>query len=738
MRYFKYLWSWFFPQLAFKLVPKQHLLATEGEFIWQANGNDPFFYLRPYFSLPKGWYMLHIELAADVGRMPVKLYCDYGQGFSEEHSISVSVATNALTKRVCYFAKQPKRIRFDPAEQACRFTVKRFSLVKLTQGKAKQLMHKKLAANAGSLVLDGSLLNLYANYSKVLSGKHHSATYEQWQTANELALSAKEITQGIAAFKNTPVVSIILPTYNTKVAFLQDCIESVLAQSYPHWQLCIADDASTDNEVLALLAKYHEQDQRILVTYRQENGHICKASNSALSLATGEWVILLDHDDTLAEHALYYLISAINETPNAQLLYSDEDKINEQGERFAPHFKSSWNRDLFYSHNYITHLSCIKHALLSKIGGFKAGVEGAQDYDVLLRCISQIGDKQIVHIPRVLYHWRAAVGSTALSAKQKTYTTNAGLKALTDYFTKTNIPVEVNKLPLANCYNVQWPLPNALPKVSLIIPTRDGYELLKTCVTSITTLTTYQHYEIIIVNNQSRCEQTLDYLALVNQQPNISVIDYDKPFNFSSINNFAVKQAKGDIVGLINDDIEVFEGRWLTEMVRQACRPDIGCVGAKLYYPDERIQHAGVILGIGEVAGHAHKLYPKHHNGYHTRLQLTQNFSAVTAAALLVRKDIYCEVGGFEEALTVAFNDVDFCLKVREAGYRNVWTPFAQLIHHESVSRGYEDTPEKQQRFAQEISYMKEKWQGALSNDPFYSPNLTNKHEDFSLRVNKS
>jgi GT2 family glycosyltransferase len=348
--------------------------------------------------------------------------------------------------------------------------------------------------------------------------------------------------------------------------------------------------------------------------------------------------------------------------------------------------------------------------------------------------VAGVADSEIVHIPHVLYHWRAVHGSTALAADEKDYTTAAGIKALENYARISNIDAEISKGYLANTYRVAYPIPDPEPLVSLIIPTRDQFEMLSRCISSIIEKTSYPNYEIVILDNQSEEKGTIDYFQTVEKEEAVRVFHYDHPFNFSAINNYGVGKAKGDIIGFVNNDIEVISPNWLTEMVSHATRQKVGCVGAKLYYPDERIQHAGVILGIGGVAGHSHKYVHKSNPGYFSRLLLVQNLSAVTAACMVVRKSVFDQVGGFNESdLAVAFNDVDLCLRVKKAGYRNLWTPYAELFHHESVSRGSEDSPEKIERFKRETAYMKEQWGRALVDDPCYSPNLTLVTEDFSL-----
>jgi glycosyltransferase involved in cell wall biosynthesis len=527
-----------------------------------------------------------------------------------------------------------------------------------------------------------------------------------------------------------------MPTYNTDAQYLRECIDSVLIQSYPYWQLCIADDCSPKPHVMAILREYAAKDQRIKVCRREENGHISLASNSAIALASGDFIALLDHDDLLAKDALFFMAEAINQYPDGQVFYSDEDKIDLQGRRSDPHFKSDWNPDLFFAQNYVSHLGVYRTSLIKKIGGFRAGVEGSQDQDLLLRCLPHVRHDQIHHIPRVLYHWRMLEGSTALASGEKSYTTLAGIKALTDYFAEQGpggIRVDAGVVP--NTYRLYWPIPAQAPKVSLLIPTRDRCSLVEVAVRSILEKTSYPNYEIVILDNGSVEDETLQFFAEITQQDRrVKVLAYDYPFNYSAINNFGVSSTDGELVGLINNDIEVISPDWLTEMVSHAIRPDIGCVGAKLYYGNNLIQHAGVILGIGGVANHSHKMFPRHAFGYFARLVCPQNLSAVTAAVLLVKREIYQQVGGLNEtALKVAFNDVDFCLKVREAGYRNLWTPYAELYHHESVSRGAEDTPEKQARFKVEVDYMMTVWQTQLAQDPYYNPNLTRTKDDFSI-----
>lgn len=557
--------------------------------------------------------------------------------------------------------------------------------------------------------------------------------YQEWiRRYDTLTDEGRETMRAnIDTIAHQPLISVVMPVYNPKPEWLIEAIESVRKQLYLNWELCIADDASSDKAIRLILERYTKEDSRIKVVFREQNGHIAAASNSALELATGEWVALLDHDDLLSEHALYWVVDAVNRNPGVHMIYSDEDKIDSKGRRNGPYFKCDWNIDLFYSHNIITHLGVYQTALVRLIGGFRAGLEGAQDYDLALRYIELIEPKQIYHIPRILYHWRMHTESTAQSADAKPYAMLAGERALNEHFQRQDVNATAELV--GHCYRVHYALPDPQPMVSLIIPTRNKLHLVRQCIESIFKKTTYPNYEILVVDNNSDEPDVLSYLDSLSSNPRIRIIRDNRPFNFSALNNAAVDVAKGQLVGLINNDIEVISPDWLTEMVSHALRPEVGAVGARLWYPNDTLQHGGIVLGIGGCAGHASKGLPKGSLGYIGRMSMISGFSAVTAACLVVKKSLYKEVGGLNERdLKVALNDVDFCLRVLEAGYRNIWTPYAELYHHESASRGYEDTPEKHARFSEEVRYMNDKWGKLLKADPAYSPNLTLDHEDFS------
>ena len=530
-----------------------------------------------------------------------------------------------------------------------------------------------------------------------------------------------------------PVVSIVMPVHNPQLEDLRRAIASVQGQYYPQWQLCICDDASTSEEIWPFISQIAATDSRIHLARHAVNAHISSASNTALEMATGELVAFLDQDDELRPHALLMVVEAFKAQPTAQLLYSDEDKLSTTGVRFDPYFKPDFNLGLLRSHNYMCHLAVYRRSLLIELGGLRMGFEGAQDYDLVLRAVDRVGSVGIIHVPRVLYHWRVSVGSTAAGHDNKSYAFDAGRRALAEHLERRSLAGDVLEAPEARgMYRIRWHRPNPAPLVSIVIPTRNGTELVRQCLDSLK-LTAYPTYEVILIDNGSDDAAALALLAEREAAGQIRILRDDSPFNFSALNNRAIrKMARGEFVLLMNNDIEITHAEWLDEMVGAAMEPGVGCVGARLWYPNDRLQHGGVILVCG-VAGHAHKYLQKGEHGYMGRAVLAQDFVAVTGACLLVRRAIFDEVGGLDEKLEVAFNDVDFCLRVYEAGYRNHWTPYAELVHHESLTRGYEDTPEKQRRFKREIDILQARWSHLLGHDPFYSPNLTNDAEDFSF-----
>jgi GT2 family glycosyltransferase len=564
------------------------------------------------------------------------------------------------------------------------------------------------------------------------SANSYNNILEEW-SRQRIAMS-KETNDLVQRLSDGPMFSLIAPVYNTDPKLLQETINSIIDQSYVNWELCIADDASTDLRTKEVLRDAVKSDNRIKVVFREKNGHISNASNSAIEIAKGDFLVLVDHDDLLDRDALLHVAEVIERHPDAKIIYTDEDKIREDGTRYDPHFKPDWNRELLYSYNYVSHLGCYDTQLVKKIDGFRGSFEGAQDHDLLLRCLAHVSDEQIHHIPKVLYSWRASPGSTADTDDAKPYAWDAGVRAVSEALTKqVGQEIEVARGPTPFTYVPHWPL-DVEPSITIIIPTRDRLDLIKLTVDSILAKTDYENFEIIIVDNGSVEPATLVWFDEISCSSSVRVVRDDGPFNYSALNNKAVAQCDSDIVALVNNDIEIIAKGWLREMVSLAKRSDVGCVGAKLFYPDNRVQHAGVIIGLGGVAGHSHKLSDRNDPGYFARMNLRQEYTAVTGACLVVRRDVYNAVGGLnEEHLAVAFNDVDFCLKVKAAGYRNLWTPLAEMYHHESASRKKDDTRAKKVRFKNEVRYMIDTWQTDTFDDPAYNPNLTKDHEDFGF-----
>ena len=563
----------------------------------------------------------------------------------------------------------------------------------------------------------------------------NQASYPNWLARNEV-LDIEAMTQEIATFHYQPKISIAMPVYNVEEKWLRLCIDSILNQVYTNWELCMADDASTDPNVKKILTEYQQLDERIRVVFREQNGHISEATNSALAIATGEFVALLDNDDELAINAFYEVVKVLNENPELDLIYSDEDKIDMDGNRSDPAFKPDWSPDLLLGTNYISHLGVYRRSILEEIGGFRKGYEGSQDYDLVLRFTEKTTKERIKHIPKVLYYWRMLPTSTAVDQGSKGYAFEAGLRAVQDALVRRGINGHATHGAANGLYDVYYDIESE-KLVSIIIPTKNGYKDVQRCVSSIIEKTTYQNYEIIMADNGSTDPKMQELYAKFEQQlpGRFFVESIDIPFNFSTINNRAVKKAHGEYLLFLNNDTEVITENWLTLMVSFAQQERIGCVGAKLLYPNNTVQHAGVILGLGGVAGHGHYGYPHGDLGYFGRLAINVNYSAVTAACLLMKKADFDAVGGFEEAFTVAFNDVDLCLKVQALGRDNVWLHEAELYHFESQTRGYDDKGKKKKRFEQEKVMMEEKWGPLIENDPFYNPNLTRDIPNFSLRI---
>jgi len=541
----------------------------------------------------------------------------------------------------------------------------------------------------------------------------------------------RDFERRLPTLERKPLVSVLLPVFDPPEKWLSRAIESVRAQIYPHWELCVADDASTNPAIRELIAHFVREDDRIKAVYRARNGHISAASNSALSLAQGAYVALVDHDDELAPHALARVVDALQAQPHAKLVYTDEDKIDEEGRRSSPHFKSDWNPDLLAGQNCISHLGVYQRALVERIGGFREGFEGAQDWDLALRFGERCLPGQIVHIPEVLYHWRKLGGSTARDIGDKDYAHEAGRRALADHFKRRGRAVSL--LPVDRHYwRVKHALPQPAPRAALVIPTRDRLDLLAPCVEAIRERTKYPAYRLVVADNDSREPETLDFLERLEREGAL-VVRCPGPFNFASINNRAIEAAEADIVCLVNNDVTPINPEWLEELVSQASRLEIGAAGSKLFYPHEHVQHAGVVMGLGGVASEAFKKIHRSDDGHSHRSMLVGNYSAVTGACMAFRKSVWEEAGGFRETdVPNAFGDIDFCLRLGEASYRILFTPFAELCHLENASRGDDLEEGKRDAFEKAVAYMERRWKAVIERDPFYNPNLTLEREDFS------
>lgn len=731
-----------------KLLPK---------FIWrkssltlnQLNGS---FSMNPPPS--SGWYMLEIEVLSHLQLVQLSIFIIYDDGSTDELWLPAKSAV--LSKRLLNVYKRALSVIIRFKSEEMQGDVVRFALKRVSKGFAESRLLKKLGEvhPVFRLVPKQMLLNrqyhqqsnaeLWAEYNKLFDSSVDLNYYEDWlqkYTHTSGLITSKQgiensLKKGNDAIENGPLISIVMSVFNSNHEWLKLAIDSVFCQSYTNWQLCLVDDASSDPEIKSILLAYERQDCRVDVRLRDNNGHISLASNDGLSMCKGDFVAFLDHDDVLSPTALQEVVqvilnSASSTSEAVDVIYTDQDSIDENGKRHMPFFKGNWNKYLFYSHNYVNHLTVIRLDLVKAVDGFTFGMEGAQDYDLLLKIMRLKASLSVKHIPKVLYHWRGHSQSTASDISAKPYALTAGKRALEEHFKSLGELVSIAHNGAS--YKVQFSLPSS-PSVCIVIPTRDGLYLKKS-IESILDMTVYPNFNVIVVDNGSVKKNTLDFLnLLVKRYSKVHVVRIDEPFNFSLLNNRAVSLSSGEIIGMVNDDIEVVDPNWLNEIVSLANRPDVGVVGAKLLYPDGSIQHAGLVLGIHQSAGHVHRYLHGDDIGYFGRAGNLQETSAVTGACMFVKRSIYDEVGGLDEKLAVTCNDIDFCIKVREAGYVNLYTPYTKLVHHESVTRGFDDVNyEKQQRSESEKRYLLGKWGDLLLMDPYYNPNLTLQAESFQI-----
>jgi glycosyltransferase involved in cell wall biosynthesis len=718
-----------------------------------------------------GWHYLEAALVRNNGSREANIRANIrGEG---KESITIPIPTNlrGTVREVIYLPPNVTVLHWSPTAAPGFFSQSQLLFHKITplESTLRQMsrvifdlwrFRNRAPATRAGLTWWGAISNLQDAYRRTatlrlkrLMGNDYLSFIALNDTLKKSDIRA--MRKQVPQLSLRPVISLIMPVQDPIEEFFRAALDSVSGQIYPHWELLLAGDFSADTQSLAIANEFRSKNAQVKIVSFKPGADLATTLNSALELAQGEFVARINQHDRIPPHALFMLAREISKHPDADLIYTDDDNIDDTNKRLDPRFKPDWNPDLFFSYNYLTNLILYRHTRALELSGYRPGFEGAEDYDLALRYLRDTPATKIRHIPRVLYHSRAygqAVGSTPShdrgggSAHQSTTPSplrgegwgegtahQSGKRALSAYFEGSGITVEDGPAP--SLYRIRHPLPAQPPLVSIIIPTRDRVEILKKCIESIQQKTDYENWEMLVVDNQSVEPQTHTYFEQIQRDTRIKVIRYEKPFNYSAMNNYAVQFSQGEILALLNNDVEVITGEWLSEMVSHAMRPEIGAVGAKLLYSNGLVQHAGVILGIGGVAGHAHKYLKGCDHGYCHRAIISQNLSAVTGACLVVRKSIHEEVGGLNEvSLAVAFNDIDFCLKLLAAGYQNIYTPYAKLYHHESISRGHNDTPEKHAVYAQELDYMKNSWGDRLKLDPAYNPNLTLEFENFFLR----
>jgi GT2 family glycosyltransferase len=535
----------------------------------------------------------------------------------------------------------------------------------------------------------------------------------------------------VSLMEGAPLVSIIFPVYNTPEAFLRAALDSVRAQLYENWELCISDDASTQPHIAKILSEYEAMDDRIRVHWRERNGHISASSNSAIALAGGSWLSLMDHDDVLAEHALAVAVLAIADRPGAGLLYSDEDHIDDQGVRGVPYFKPDFDPLLILGQNYFSHLCMLRADLVREVDGFREGYEGSQDWDLVLRVIERLDPEQIVHVPHVLYHWRSHDASTASTLSAKPYVVEASRRVVAEHLERCGVAAEVSTVWGSSFNRVKWALPNVPPRVSVIVLPRSGLKLTR-CIESIRTRSTYPNLEIVLFDDGGSRPPMRQFIR--DRAEWLKIIEHGADISDSEQRNIAAGQSTGDVLIFVHDDTEVLTDTWIEEIVGVLSYPGIGSAGVKLLYPDLSIQHAGIALGVGGTVGHPHRLhFDRLSAGYFGRLMLAQCPSAVSWACLAVWRNAFESVGGFStEHFEGVFGDIDLCLRLREAGWRTGWTPHAEMLHYEDPKDARIDG-ESAVRFDRDVRYLNFRWRKWVENDPAYNPNLSLAHETFPL-----
>ena len=624
-----------------------------------------------------------------------------------------------------------RKVRIKYNEQ---LIMKRASVAHKRMQKLKDLMNMETVRVAMDFWKENGLRALFVKSVHKIQGLDNDYDYGEWYaltkpSGQELERQRKE------AWDNGPVFSIVMPLYKTPERYLREMLDSIVAQTYPNWELCLADGSPKGAEVYKTVKRYMDKDSRIRYKKLGSNQGISENTNAAMAMASGDYIVLADHDDAMTENALYECARAVREHPDCQVIYSDEDKMDmDGGALFDPHFKPDFNPDLLTSVNYICHQFVVKRELAERVGGLRKEFDGAQDYDFIFRCTEAA--EGVWHIPKVLYHWRCHQDSTASNPQSKLYAFEAGSKAIMEHYRRMGIEAEkVEKGVDYGIYHTIFKI-KGNPKVSIIIPNKDHCQDLDLCMRAVLTRATYKNVEFVVVENNSTKKETFGYYDAIQKEfPQVRVVVWDREFNYSAINNFGVKHASGEYLLFLNNDTELIAENFIEEMLGFCQRDDVGAVGARLLYQDDTIQHAGVVVGFGGIAGHTFIGLHKAENSYFHRAMCAQDYSAVTAACMMSKRTVFEKTGGFSEELAVAFNDIDYCMKVRSLGKLVVYAPYAVLYHYESKSRGLEDTPEKVARFNREVAKFAKKWPDILKNgDPYYNPNLTLRKSNFALR----
>lgn len=681
----------------------------------------------------KGWYVDNGDAEIgifDTAGNPLEVNMKKNNRIDVAYAYPENAEEEIKGFEAVYNGKVPKKIRihFEEGGKKADLEVQLvLSLVEKVVKKAKSL-YMKAKVYYQQFGLRATILR-----ARDKIARRDLISYKNWYKVN-CPTNEMLTKQRKHKFAYQPKISIVIPLYKTPHVYLDEMIDSVKKQTYSNWELCLSDGSGENSPLTNRLKKYETEDSRIKVVYNTCALQISENTNAALEIVTGDYIAFADHDDLLAPNALYECVYELNRDKDIDIIYTDEDKIDMLGnEHFMPHFKPDFNIDMLRSINYICHLFVVKNDIVKKVGMLNPEFDGAQDYDFVLRCIETTS--KIKHIPMILYHWRAHKDSTAENPESKEYAFRAGMRAIAAHYERVGIKATVEKTGLEGLYRSKYILQSE-PLISIIIPNKDHIDDLDKCIKSIENRSSYRNYEFIIVENNSTDEKTFEYYKKLEEQCSRAKVVYwaKQGFNYPAINNYGVEHAKGEYILFLNNDTEIVNEDCIEELLGYCMREDVGAVGARLYYEDGTVQHAGVVVGLGGVAGHAFVAFPRDHWGYFGRIHMAQNYSAVTAACMLMKKSIFDEVGGFDEKYAVAFNDVDLCMKIIHAGYLIVYNPYAELNHYESKSRGYEDTEEKVKRFNSEIELFRTRWEAFLeAGDPCYSPNLTLDRNDFAL-----